>query len=602
MPIAPELDAVLAHYATLPAVMASGNSVEQGRATHERDAVYFTPQGFRSRVAIVEERQVGSESIPVRIYRPEEASAGPVPTVLWIHGGGWVTGSLHTADTLAREVAAKCAAVVVSVDYRMAPEHPWPAGLDDVTAIFAWMREHIDDLGGDLHRLAVGGDSAGGNLAAVLAQEALDAGWPLRAQLLVYPVTDCNIEAGYPSRTQQLDGPYVTWGAVVDCIEHYTPRDVDRNDPRISPIKRRSLRGLAPAVVAAMELDPLRDEGNAYAAAMSGDGVRVVQVHGTGLPHGAFDMIGSSATAAAVVQETMAVFRSLLQESVEEVVGSIDADAVDATPVRFLHPAKAAMLDRAQLSPDVAERLGAAVAGVDRARYRHARGRLARAARDAAVGLLGDESFANAVRALPWHDGDRIIALGDSITDDSCSWAEQLRAVLAITHPGVTVLNHGITGATTQDHLARIDLVCRDQPTWVLQLLGTNDARRQGSRHGVRMAETSETATNLAKLGALITGEAGARLVRMTPPPVFDELLSCWGPFLDEQISWRAADITEVAAVVRAQDPAAIDLHAVFTSCDTSVMLPDGVHPNLAGQTLILQTLVAGLSLPSGGR
>jgi acetyl esterase len=602
MPIAPELDAVLAHYATLPAVIASGDPIEQGRATHERDAVYFTPQRFRSHVATVEDRQVGAPSIPVRVYRPQEALTGPVPTVLWIHGGGWVTGSLHTADTLAREVAAKCAAVVVSVDYRMAPEYPWPAGLDDIIEAFGWMREHIDGLGGDADRMAVGGDSAGGNLAAVLAQEALDAGWPLRAQLLVYPVTDCNLDAGYPSRTQHIDGPYVTWGAVVDCIEHYTPGGVDRDDPRVSPIKRGSLRGLAPAVVATMELDPLRDEGSAYAAALAGAGVRAVHVQGPGLPHGAFDMIGRSATAAGVVQRTLTVFRELLHEGAGEDVGPIDADAVEAIPVRFLHPAKAAMPARARVSPDVAERMGAAVAGMDRGRYRHARGRLARAAREAAEDLLGEESFADAVRALPWSDGDRIIALGDSITDDSCSWAEQLRAVLAITHPGVTVLNHGVTGATTQDHLSRIDLVCRDQPSWVLQLLGTNDVRRQGSRQGVRMAEISETTTNLTKLGALITGEAGARLVRMTPPPVYDELLSRWEPFLAEQISWRAADIAEVAAAVRAQDPGAIDVHAAFASRRTSVMLPDGVHPNVAGQKLILQTVIAGLSLPSRTR
>jgi len=597
MSTAPELAAVLAHYGTLPPVLGDGGPTALGRATHERDAVYFTPQRMRASVALIEESVVGDREVPVRVYRPAASTSEKVPTVLWIHGGGWVTGSLHTSDTLSRQIAHDCGAVVVSVDYRLAPEHPWPAGLTDVVDAFTWVRDHIEDFGGDLSRIGVGGDSAGGNLAAALAQRARDEGWPLAAQLLVYPVTDCDVTATYPSRVECADGPYVTWAAVADCIEQYLPSGVDRHDPAVSPIRNSNLSGLAPAVVATVELDSLRDEGDAYAAALSLAGVRVVHYCAPGLPHGAFDMVGRSGAAAQALSRTTAAFAELLGSDVVAArTIDPDPDADSNIPARFLHADRSVMVARAEVSGLVAGQLNAAVLRVGRPIAEAVTAGLAAAVRTAADDLLADPSFVAAVESLPWHDGDRIVALGDSITDDSCSWAEQLHEVIARVKPTVTVINHGVTGATTQEQLARIDLLCRQRPTWVIQLLGTNDARRQGSVNQVRMAEPDQTVVNLNKLTALITGEAGARIVRLTPPPVIEERVNRWEPFAAEQISWRSADVAEIAQLIRALDPAAIDLYSAFGPHQGDLILADGVHPNMGGQSFILRTLIAGLS------
>lgn len=597
MPLAPDLAAVLVHHSLLPAIPTSGDAIADGRAAHERDAAYFTPHRRRRPVAVVEEAIVadGNVRVPVRIYRSAESAAGRVPTVLWVHGGGWVTGSLHTADALARRVAADCDAVVVSVDYRLAPEHPWPAGLDDVTAAFAWLVDNVAALGGDLSRIGVGGDSSGGNLAAVLAQQARDAGWPLAAQLLVYPVTDCDLDADHRSRLTQADGPYVTWQSVADCVEHYLPVGVDPREPLASPLHHPDLHGLAPAVVATVELDPLRDEGDAYAAALAEAGVRVVHLSTPGLPHGAFDMAGVSATADRAVREAMGAFRGLLASG-SEGESADDPDAPANIPARFLHVHKAVMLARAPLAPPARRQLTAGVVGVDPYRYRATELELMRAVQRAAALLLADPVFRSDLDAVAWADDERIVALGDSITDDSCSWAEQLRAVLAVVRPGITVVNHGVTGATTQDQLARVDLLCQARPTQVIQFLGTNDARRQGNRSQVRMLELGETITNLGKIASVVSEEAQAQLVRMTPTPVVDTLADAWEPFLTEQISWRSDDIAEIAAVVRAADQGAIDLHAAFEPDPTRWLLPDGVHPTIEGQTVILRTLVRGLA------
>lgn len=506
-----------------------------------------------------------------------------------------MTGSLHTADAMARRIAADCGAVVVSVDYRLAPEHPWPAGLDDVAAAFTWSVENVAALGGDPSRIGVGGDSSGGNLAAVLAQVARDAGWPLSAQLLVYPVTDCDVYADHRSRLTQADGPYVTWASVADCVAHYLPVGVDPQEPLLSPLHHPDLHGLAPAVVATVELDPLRDEGDAYAAALAESGVRVVQLRADGLPHGAFDMAGVSETADRAVRQAMEAFRELLGSGAARSIAD-DPDAQANIPARFLHVHKAVMLARAPLAPPARRQLTAGVVGVDQYRYRATELELMRAVQRSAKLLLEDPDFRSDLDAVAWADDERIVALGDSITDDSCSWAEHLRAVLAVVRPGITVINQGVTGATTQDQLARVDLLCQARPTQVIQFLGTNDVRRQGLSSQVRMLELGETVANLGKLASLITTEAQAKLVRMTPTPVVGDLAAVWEPFLAEQISWRSGDIAEIADVVREADRDAVDLHAAFAPDPARWLLPDGVHPTIAGQRVILRTLVRGLA------
>ena len=246
--------------------------------------------------------------VPARVYRP--GADGACPTVVFFHGGGYVIGDLDTHDNQARTLCREADAVVLSVGYRLAPEHPFPAGLHDCEAATRWAAEHVDDLGGDAARLAVAGDSAGGNLAAVVARRARDAGGPpLAAQLLIYPGTD---HAGdYPSRTENAEGLFLTLEDVRWFSGHYVGT-ADRSDPDVSPVLAADLEGVAPAVVVTAQYDPLRDEGEAYAQALQRAGVPVVLHRFDGLIHGFFDLAALSPAAADAVRETCAELRRAL--------------------------------------------------------------------------------------------------------------------------------------------------------------------------------------------------------------------------------------------------------------------------------------------------
>jgi acetyl esterase len=198
----------------------------------------------------------------LRVYRPSDAP--DLPILVWFHGGGMVIGDLDTHDHLCRELANRVTCVIVSVDYRLAPEHPFPASLDDAQVALDWVAEHASEIGGDASRLAVGGDSAGGTIAAVMARSASERGRPsLRAQLLVYPVTDWGENPPWESRTSNAEG-YLLTSALMDWFrERYLPTG-ETDDPRQSPISSPNFEGLAPAVVVTAEFDPLHDEGVAY--------------------------------------------------------------------------------------------------------------------------------------------------------------------------------------------------------------------------------------------------------------------------------------------------------------------------------------------------
>ena len=224
--------------------------------------------------------------IPLRVYRPAGVAASvALPGLMYFHGGGWVIGDLDTHDVLCRQLTAEAGVTVVNVDYRLAPEHKFPAAADDAWAATRWTVAHASELGVDAGRLAVGGDSAGGNLAAVVALQARDAGAPIiKLQVLVYPVTDVAAE----SRSYQdfSEGYMLTRESMRWFTAHYLAAAGQANDWRVSPLRASSHAGLPPALVVTAGFDPLRDEGAAYAAKLQQAGVLVDYVCYGGMIHG----------------------------------------------------------------------------------------------------------------------------------------------------------------------------------------------------------------------------------------------------------------------------------------------------------------------------
>lgn len=229
------------------------------------------------------------DTIPLRVYRPDEAvaGAGPYGVVVLVHGGGFVLGDLETHDEAGRRTCVGANALVVSVDYRLAPEHPFPAAVEDAEAATLWAAEAVTDLGGDPRRMIVSGDSAGGNLAAVVARRLRDHGGPsLVGQALIYPVTDMRPEAHWPSRDELADGFGLTRDAMTWFAQRYLLREEDTRHPDASPIVVEDLSGLPPAFVLTAEFDPLRDEGDAYARRLREAGVEVEHHRLDGTIHG----------------------------------------------------------------------------------------------------------------------------------------------------------------------------------------------------------------------------------------------------------------------------------------------------------------------------
>jgi acetyl esterase len=252
--------------------------------------------------------------MPARVYRPDTSDDDALPTVLFIHGGGFVIGNIETHDNQARSICRATRSVVVSLDYRLAPETKWPGAVEDSYAALQWTAAHIDEFGGDAARLAIAGDSAGGNLAAVTALLARDGGPALCAQLLIYPVVDFDPEHPYPSRIDNADGYFLTADDMAWFSGNYVPAGADPHDPRLSPLRAPSLAGLPPAVVLTAEFDPLRDEGEAYAAALAAAGVPVRAHRFDGLIHGFFDLGLLSNAAATAVEVGCSEFAALLHQ------------------------------------------------------------------------------------------------------------------------------------------------------------------------------------------------------------------------------------------------------------------------------------------------
>jgi acetyl esterase len=240
----------------------------------------------RRPVASVEDRTIGSArgGLRVRIYRPDDAASRPV--VVFFHGGGFVLCSVETHDALCRRLCLGARAVVVSVDYALAPEHPFPAGLEDCVAAVRWTAEHAGEIGGDPARIAVAGDSAGGNLAAVAALRLRGGGGPrLAAQLLIYPVTDCP-DPRRASYIERGSGFGLTTDSMHWFFGHYLDEASHADDPAVAPIRTPSLAGLPPTYLITAEFDPLRDEGIAFARRLADAGVDVTHAHRADANHG----------------------------------------------------------------------------------------------------------------------------------------------------------------------------------------------------------------------------------------------------------------------------------------------------------------------------
>jgi acetyl esterase len=242
-----------------------------------------------------------------RLYVPSGVST-PGPLLVFFHGGGWVYGDLDSHDPPCRFLAERSGVRVLSVEYRLAPEHPFPAGLDDAVAAYRWVTENAASLGADVTRLGVGGDSAGGNLATVTAIEAAQEGLPLAFQLLVYPGTDASTETD--SRRRFGHDLYLTQEFIDRSLDRYVPDPARRADPRVSPLLADIPAGLAPAYVATAGFDPLRDEGEAYARKLADAGIAVELRRFSDQIHGFLNVVGvgrSARDAAAEVAARLAV-------------------------------------------------------------------------------------------------------------------------------------------------------------------------------------------------------------------------------------------------------------------------------------------------------
>jgi acetyl esterase len=311
MPVDPAIQGLLSMLEAMQRPSLAGGTHQQARAAFRMLTV-----DMRSPDTIVPVRETRDLEVPgatgplaARVYRPEAEL--PLPTIVFLHGGGFVIGDIETHDNQCRMVCREVGAVVLSVAYRLAPEAPFPAGVEDCVAATRWAAEHVAELGGDADRLALAGDSAGGNLAAVVAQVARDAGGPkLAAQLLIYPATD--FAGDYASRSENAEGYFLTRADLEWFADHYIGEGSDLTDRRLSPVHGEDLSGLPPAVVVTAEYDPLRDEGEAYARALARAGVPVTLRRYDGLIHGFFDLSALSPAAADAARDACRELRLLL--------------------------------------------------------------------------------------------------------------------------------------------------------------------------------------------------------------------------------------------------------------------------------------------------
>lgn len=282
-------------------------SAQDARAMMEQFRVPLEPEP----VATVFDRTIPGPNgdIPVRVYNPGGGDA--LPALLWFHGGGWVIGSVEGSDPTARALANQSGAVVISVDYHLAPEYKFPAPAEDCYAATRYVAEHPGEFGIDPARIAVGGDSAGGNLAAVVAIMARERGGPRIAfQALVYPVTDYNLDS--ESYRANANGYLLTVGSMRWFWDHYLNHPDEGKNHHASPLRTPSLAGLPPAIVITAEYDPLCSEGEAYAARLREAGVPTEHRRYEGQIHGFFGMAATMDDAKAAVTQVSSALKAAL--------------------------------------------------------------------------------------------------------------------------------------------------------------------------------------------------------------------------------------------------------------------------------------------------
>lgn len=279
MPLDADVAALLHALAETDAPALSDGSIDEARRNYDA-----APRPDGDELARVEDTTVPGPAgdIAVRLYastkRPD------LPVVMFLHGGGWVLGNVDGHDHLARRLAARTGALVASVEYRLAPEHPFPSPHDDCWAATAWAAEHAADWGGNPSRLAVCGDSAGANLAAGVALRARDEGVQLAHQVLIYPCID-DRQSAYPSMVDNAEGYFLTAADMAWFWDRFVPT-AHRDDGRAVPARAGDLTGLAPALVITAEFDPLRDEGEEYARRLAAAGVPTTVTRYPGVVHG----------------------------------------------------------------------------------------------------------------------------------------------------------------------------------------------------------------------------------------------------------------------------------------------------------------------------
>jgi acetyl esterase len=301
----PEIQPIVDMMEAAPGPPAHLIPIEQARAAHDRESALMGGPG--EEVAEVRDITVSGPGgrVPVRVYRPE--GEGPLPLVAYAHGGGWVLGTLDGFGPVCRALANASGAVVASIGYRLAPEHPFPAAPDDVRAAVRWLAGNARELGGDPERIAIAGDSAGGNLATVTARRLRDEGGsPLRFQALVYPVCDSGLNT--PSYRASADG----FGLSALSMKRFWDLYLDGADgrrPDASPLQAEDLSGLPPAFILTVRDDVLRDEGEAYARALQAAGVPVTLRRYDGAVHGFLRWMAKSRLSRRAVAEVGAALR-----------------------------------------------------------------------------------------------------------------------------------------------------------------------------------------------------------------------------------------------------------------------------------------------------